>query len=207
MAESNSEVAGYDGRAGEPLVGLEQLPQGIRDAVQQAEVHTRFDIQPGTIVKEPVLRADEIVFHEGGDLTLATPESPIAVLWGRRVHFQNGTVQSTVRVATALPVNGTPGAAGPRGRHGGSWGDHGTAGGPGANGTPGSPEEARVPTLVFVAGEVSFDREPTSGASPLALEGRGVDGGNGGAGGPGGAGGDGHEGRPGHEEIEPPLRF
>jgi hypothetical protein len=200
MAEKD--VAMIDSRAGEPLPGLDKLPEGVLEAVEQAEIRTRFDIRPGTILTEAVLRANEIVFHEGGDLTFATPQSPHAVLWGDRVHFHNGAVQSAVRVTAPPPVNGSVGTPGSPGSRGGSWGKDGGKGGPGGGGSPGLPG-APVPSLIFRAGEVSFDREPTPGASPLAIEARGVDGGIGGPGGPGGTGGKGHRGRPGRDEFEP----
>lgn len=191
----------HDRRGGNLRRGLDELPVEARDLAMAAQIRGRFDVTPGTVLGEPVLRTNDLVFHSGGDLTIGDQKSPFVVVWAERVHFQDGRAPSQISVARLPSPNGRPGKEGARGTDGAYWGSSGGPGGPGGHGGPGDagPE---VPTLVFVAGEISS----SSGVPPFVVDSRGVEGGDGGNGGAGGRGGAGHVGLPGYEESEGPIK-
>lgn len=175
---------------------VEELPAGFIQLVNNIEILDRFDVKPGTIFEQRVLRADVVVFYPGSDLTIGqASDDYVGLVAEKTLVFQDPNMTSSIRVAREQQQHGGDGSDGVNGL---ATGDDGGNGEDGANGE--SP--LRTPSFVLWAPNIEFSTDLNEGAIPLVIDCNGVDGGSGGNGGRGGAGQTGADGEHGSNKCE-----
>lgn len=173
------------------------VPEEVIEAIKNNdEVISVFTIGQNEIFKEDVIKANEIVFLDSSTLTFNNIDAPWIIMIADKIKFQNPNNISKIQFASTqieTPPQTGKGARGAdgqgrKGRHGRS----GIQGQPGETGIKGNTK--KLPHLYIITKELTSPRG-TPAFAPLAILGKGFNGGRGGQGGNGGNGGNGVKGQ------------